>query len=110
MKKLILQKLWKKAVFPVVCRIKIKVCATVASAINLQYRQEWLNRVLIKCTRANDVVVILIPVLNISEKVASTRRAFKVKSKGRLIARLVALGWKHGVYWLWNHVCICLYI
>ena len=39
------------------------------------------------------------------QKVTSTRWTFKINAKGRLMARLVALGWKHGVDYGIKFVC-----
>ena len=82
-------------------RIIIEVWATVASgAMNFKNYKKWLNVIEseLKSTRARcSVAAVLTPVLNIAQKVTSTRWAFKIKSKGRLMARLVALGQKHGI-------------
>ena len=83
----------KKAVSPGCC-IKINICSTVASAMNLEYFKEWLNTiesVLKSIIRISDVTV-LTPVLNNVKNVPSTtpRRAFKVKPE-HFKARLVAL-------------------
>ena len=85
----------EKAVSPVCC-INIKVvCTTVASAMNIEYHKEWLDAMEseLKRIRASDVTV-LTPVLNVPKKVTSIRWAFKVKSDGRLKARLVAFAWR----------------
>ena len=84
----------EKAVSPVCC-INIKLCATVASAINIECHKEWSDAIAseLKCIRASDVTV-LTPLLNVPKKVTSIRWAFKVKYYGRLKARLVAFAWR----------------
>ena len=85
----------KKAVSPV-CRIKIKICTTVAGMVNSEYYKEYLNAIkfgIKSIIKASDVAV-LTPVLNVPKKVTGTRWSFKVKSDERFKARLIALSWK----------------
>ena len=91
----------EKAV-PPVCRIKIKVWATVVAsgAMDLKNYRKWLKAIQseLKSTRAttgSDVAVVLKSVLNILQKVTSTTRwAFKEKSDRSSKARQVVLGWR----------------
>ena len=80
----------EKAVSPAVYRIKTKIWATDASgAMNLKNYKERLNAIesKLRSTRASDVAVVLMSVLNIPQKVSSTRWTFKVKSDCSFTAR-----------------------
>ena len=90
----------EKAVSPV-CRIKIKVWATVvgSDSMNLKDYKKWLKAIEseLKSTRAttgSDVAVVLRSVLNIPQKVTSTinRWSFKEKSDRSSKARQAVLG------------------
>ena len=93
----------EKAVSPV-CRIKIKVWATVfaSGVVNLKNYKKWLKAIEpeLKRTRATTgSVAVVRSVLNIPPKATSTTRwAFKEKSDRSSKARQAVLGWKqkHG--------------
>ena len=84
-----------------VCRIKIKVWATMVSSgeMTLTNYKKWLKTIEseLKSTRAttDSDVAVHRSVLNSPQKVASTRRAFKVKSDRGSKARQAVLGWRH---------------
>ena len=90
----------EKAVSPV-CRIKIKVWATMVVSVemNLTNYKKWLKAIEseLKSTRAaiGSDVAIDRSVLNIPQKVTSTRWVFKEKSNRSFKARYAFLGWKH---------------
>ena len=90
----------EKAVSPV-CRIKIKVWATMVVSVemNLTNYKKWLKAIEseLKSTRAaiGSDVAIDRSVLNIPQKVTSTRLVFKEKSDRSSKAREAILGWKH---------------
>ena len=77
----------------------------VSGAMNLKSYKKWLNATEseLKSTRAtgsrSDVAGVLRSVLNIPQKVTSTKWAFKVKNYGSSKARQVVLEWrrKHGI-------------
>ena len=90
----------EKAVSPV-CRIKVKVWATmvVSDEMNLTNYKKWLKAIEseLKSTRTttdSDVAVDR-SVLNIPQKVKSTRWVFKEKYDRSSKARHAFLGWKH---------------
>ena len=83
------------------CRIKIKVWATIVVSVemNLTNYKKWLKAIEseLKSTRAttgSDVAVDRY-VLSIPQKVTSTRWVFKEKSGCSSKARYAFLGWKH---------------
>ena len=95
----------EKAVSPV-CRIKIKVWATVVAshAMKLKNYKKWLEAIEseLKSTRATtgSVAAVVRCVLNIPQKVASTRWALKEKYDRGSNARQAPLGWRqkqHGI-------------
>ena len=104
-----------KKVVPPVCRIKIKVWATVVSsgAMNLENYKEWLNATESepKSTRStgSDVADVRRSLLNIAKKVTSTRWAFKVKYDGRFKARQVVLGWRQKLCIDCGTTCVCIF-
>ena len=82
-------------------RIKIKVWATMVDSVemNLTNYKKWLKAIEseLKSTRAaiGSDVAIDRSVLNIPQKVTSTRLVFKEKSDRSSKAREAILGWKH---------------
>ena len=101
---MIIQKVWKRKAVSPVCRIKIKVWATVVAsgAMDLKYSKEWLNamKLELESIKVNEVAVPT-PLSNVPRhtKVIGTKWFFRVKPDGRFKARLVALGWRqrHGI-------------
>ena len=90
----------EKAVSPV-CQIKVWATVVASGAMNLKNYKKWLKVIEPepKSTRATTgSVAVVRSVLNIPQKVTSTRRAFKEKSDRSSKARQALLGWKqkHG--------------
>ena len=90
----------EKAVLPVP-PTKIKVLITFTEATDSEYSEEWLKAIEpdLKSTRATTCSVVVIRrVLNIPQKVASTKWALKEKYDRSSKARRAVLGWKqkHG--------------
>ena len=89
----------EKAVSPV-GRIKIKVWATMVASgeMNLTNYKKWLKAIESKLNTGSDVAVDR-SVLNIPQRVTSTRWAFKEKSDRSSKARQAILGWKQKHAW-----------
>ena len=90
----------EKAVSPV-CQIKVWTTVVTSGAMNLKTYKKWLKVIEPepKSTRATTgSAAVVRSVLNIPQKVTSTRRAFKEKSDRSSKARQAVLGWKqkHG--------------
>ena len=91
----------EKAVSPV-CQIKVWATVVASGAMNLKNYKKWLKAIEpeLKSTRATtgSVVAVVRSVLNIPQKVTSTRWAFKEKYDRSSKARQAVLGWKqkHG--------------
>ena len=90
----------EKAVSPV-CQIKVWATVVTSGAMNLKNYKKWLKAIEpeLKSTRATTgSVAVVRSVLNIPQKITSTRWAFKEKYDRSSKARQAVLGWKqkHG--------------
>ena len=91
----------EKAIFSLVCQIKVWATVVASGAMNLKTFKKWLKAIEPepKSTRATTgSVAVVRSVLDIPQEVTSTRWALKEKSDRSSKARQAVLGWKqkHG--------------